>query len=276
MSKKEKINVQGTEITIFSKLNTQNYLCITDIARYKNPIEPKDVVKNWLRSRTTTEFLGLWEKINNPDFKGVEFDPLLLEAGTNAFTMSPTRWVELTNAVGIFTKKGAGGGTYAHEDIAFEFASWISAEFKLYLVSEFKRLKKEENQRFSLEWNLQRTLSKINYRIHTNAIKDEIIPQLITKEQAKFVYADEADMLNVALFGKTAKQWRDENPEQKGNMRDFATLEQLVVLSNMESINALLIRQGLTQGERLVQLNSTAITQMRSLVSSKEITKLAT
>ena len=274
MSKKEKINVQGTEITIFSKPNNRNYICITDIARYKNPIEPKDVVKNWLRSRTTIEFLGLWEKINNPDFKGVEFDPLLFEAGTNAFTMSPTRWVELTNAIGIFTKMGAGGGTYAHEDIAFEFASWISSEFKLYLVTEFKRLKVEENQRLSLEWNLQRTLSKINYRIHTDAIKDEIIPKTVTKAQAMFTYANEADMLNVALFGKTAKQWREENPDLKGNVRDFATLEQLVVLSNMESINALLIRQGLSQGERLVQLNSTAITQMRSLVKNKDMKKL--
>jgi hypothetical protein len=185
--------------------------------------------------------------------------------------MSPTRWVELTNAIGIFTKTGSGGGTYAHEDIAFEFASWISAEFKLYLVTEFKRLKTDENQRLSLEWNLQRTLSKINYRIHTDAIKEHIIPNIVTKEQITYTYSEEADLLNVALFGKTAKQWRDQNPNEKGNIRDYATLEQLVVLSNMESINALLIRQGLPQGERLVQLNNVAITQMRSLVENKNM-----
>ncbi len=274
MSKKDKITVRGTEITIFSKPDNRNYICITDIARYKNPIEPKDVVKNWMRNRTTIEFLGLWEKINNPDFKGVEFDPLWVGSGSNSFTMSPSRWVETTNAIGIFTKTGAGGGTYAHEDIAFEFASWVSSEFKLYLVTEFKRLKNDENQRLSLEWNLQRTLSKINYRIHTDAIKDEIIPKMVSKEQTMFVYANEADLLNVALFGKTAKQWRDENPNEKGNIRDYATLEQLVVLSNMESINALLIRQGLPQGERLVQLNGVAITQMRSLTSNRDLKRL--
>ena len=273
MSKKETIVVKGTEVTLLSKPNNRNYICITDIARYKNPVEPKDVVKNWLRNRTTIEFLGLWEKINNPDFKGVEFDPLLLESGSNAFTMSPTRWVELTNAIGIFTKMGSGGGTYAHEDIAFEFASWISSEFKLYLVTEFKRLKTEENQRLSIEWDLQRTLSKINYRIHTDAIKDEIIPKTVTKEQAMFVYANEADLLNVALFGKTAKQWREQNSDKDGNIRDCASLEQLVVLSNMESINALLIRQGLAQGERLIQLNSVAITQMKSLLGNVNFTK---
>jgi hypothetical protein len=274
MSKKDKITVQGTDVTIFSNPDNRNYICITDIARYKNPVEPKDVVKNWMRNRTTIEFLGLWEKINNPDFKGVEFDPLWVESGSNSFTMSPSRWIETTNAIGIFTKTGAGGGTYAHEDIAFEFASWVSSEFKLYLVTEFKRLKNDENQRLSLEWNLQRTLSKINYRIHTDAIKDEIIPKMVSKEQTMFVYANEADLLNVALFGKTAKQWRDENPNEKGNIRDYATLEQLVVLSNMESINALLIRQGLPQGERLVQLNNTAITQMRSLTGNRDLKRL--
>jgi len=272
--KKEKIIVKGTEVTIFSKFDNWNYICITDIARYKNSVEPKDVVKNWMRNRTTIEFLGLWEKLNNPDFKGVEFDPLWIESGSNSFTMSPTRWVEVTNAIGIFTKTGSGGGTYAHEDIAFEFASWISSEFKLYLITEFKRLKEDENRKLSLEWNLQRTLSKINYRIHTDAIKDEIIPKTVTKEQAMFVYANEADLLNVALFGKTAKQWREQNPDTEGNVRDNALLEQLVVLSNMESINALLIRQGLSQGERLVQLNNVAITQMRSLVNNRELKRL--
>jgi hypothetical protein len=273
MSKKETIKVKGTEVTIFTKVNGENYICISDIARYKNPVEPKDVVKNWMRNRSTIEFLGLWEKIYNPDFKGVEFDPLLFEAGTNAFTMSPSRWVAITNAIGIFTKNGAGGGTYAHEDIAFEFASWISSEFKLYLVTEFKRLKQDEQQRLSLEWNLQRTLSKINYRIHTDAIKEQIIPAVVTKEQASFIYANEADLLNVALFGKTAAQWRSENPDSKGNIRDLASLEQLVVLSNMESINALLIRQGLPQNERLLQLNSTAITQIKSLLGNQNLAK---
>lgn len=274
MNKKDIIHVQGTEVTLLSQTNGRNYICITDIARYKNPAEPKDVVKNWMRNRSTIEFLGLWEKIHNPNFKGVDFDPLLFEAGSNAFTMSPTKWIEITNAIGIFTKTGTGGGTFAHQDIAFEFASWVSSEFKLYLLLEFQRLKEDEQQRLSLEWNLQRTLSKINYRIHTDAIKEQIIPVVVTKEQASAIYASEADLLNVALFGKTAAQWRSENPENKGNIRDVSTLEQLVVLSNMESINALLIRQGLSQGERLLQLNSAAITQMKSLLNNQNLKHL--
>ena len=275
MTKKETINVKGTEIAIISQHeNNENYICITDIARYKNPVEPKDVVKNWMRNRGTIEFLGLWEIIHNPNFRGVEFDPLVFEAGNNAFTMSPSRWIELTNAIGIFTKTGGGGGTFAHEDIAFEFASWISSEFKLYLVTEFKRLKRDEHYRLSLDWNLQRTLSKINYRIHTDAIKEHIIPNVVTKEQMTYTYAEEADLLNVALFGMTAKQWRDANPDLKGNVRDYAALEQLIVLSNMESINALLIQQQLTQGERLVQLNNVAITQIRSLVEDRNVKQL--
>ncbi|MDR1282904.1 MAG: KilA-N domain-containing protein [Opitutaceae bacterium] len=271
------ITVQGTDIVVFTRSDDgKEYICITDIARHKNAREPKDVVKNWMRSRGAIEFLALWEKINNPDFKGVEIDPLLFEAGSNAFTMSPTKWVETTNARGIFTKTGAGGGTFAHKDIAFEFASWISAEFKLYLLLEFQRLKEDEQQRLSLEWNLQRTLAKINYRIHTDAIREQIIPAAITREQASAIYATEADLLNVALFGKTAAQWRAENPTtaRDGNIRDTATLEQLVVLSNMESINALLIRQGLPQPERLLQLNHTAITQMTSLLGSAALQRL--
>jgi hypothetical protein len=273
MNKKDTINVRGTEVALLSRPDGRSYICITDIARYKNFMEPKDVVKNWMRSRSTVEFLGLWEKIHNPNFKGVEFDPFLFEAGSNAFTMSPTKWVEATNAIGIFTKAGVGGGTFAHQDIAFEFASWVSSEFKLYLLLEFQRLKQDEQQRLSLEWNLQRTLSKINYRIHTDAIKEELMPMVVTKEQATTVYASEADLLNVALFGKTAAQWRSENPDSRGNVRDVATLEQLVVLSNMEGINALLIRQGLPQSERLVQLNNVAITQMKSLLDSQNLTK---
>jgi hypothetical protein len=196
-----------------------------------------------------------------------------MEAGSNYFVLSPQRWIESTNAVGMISRSGRYGGTYAHEDIAFEFASWISSEFKLYLVTEFKRLKRGEQQSLSLEWNLQRTLSKINYRIHTDAIKEHIIPNVVTGEQVLFTYAEEADLLNVALFGKTAKQWRDAHPDLKGNVRDTATLEQLVVLSNMESINALLIGQGLSQGERLVQLNAVAITQMKSLTDNRNLTK---
>ena len=266
-----KITVEKTTILII-QVKEEDYISLTDIAKFKSD-DPSGVIGNWMRNRNTIEFLGLWERIYNPDFKGVEFDPLWIESGSNTFTMSPSRWVELTNAIGIVTKTGSGGGTYAHEDIAFEFASWISSEFKLYLVTEFKRLKQEEQQRLSLEWNLQRTLSKINYRIHTDAIKEHIIPSVVTKEQITFVYANEADLLNVALFGKTAAQWRSENPGSKGNIRDYATLEQLVVLSNMESINALLIRQELLQGERLVQLNTVAIMQMKSLMNNRNFMK---
>jgi hypothetical protein len=269
------IKVQGTAVVV-SNWQGREYICITDIARHQNPKEPKDVVKNWMRNRSTIEFLALWEKINNPGFKGVEIDPFLFEAGSNAFTMSPTKWVETTNAIGIITKIGSGGGTFAHKDIAFEFASWVSSEFKLYLLLEFQRLKEDEHHRLSLEWNLQRTLSKINYRIHTDAIKERIIPALVTKEQASTIYASEADLLNVALFGKTAAQWRAENPSRAPaeNMRDSATLEQLVVLSNMEGINALLIRQCLPQKDRLIQLNSAAITQMKSLLSNTTMRRL--
>ena len=272
MAKKDTINVQGTEITFFSQQkNEENYICLTDIARYRNTLEPFSIINNWMRSRSTIEFIGLWEMLNNPNFKPIEFDRFKTEAGSNYFVLSPQRWIDATNAIGIISKSGRYGGTYAHEDIAFEFASWISSEFKLYLVTEFKRLKQDEQYRLSLEWNLQRTLSKINYRIHTDAIKEHIIPNIVTKEQINYTYAEEADLLNVALFGKTAKEWREENPDLKGNVRDYATLEQLVVLSNMESINALLIRQELPQHERLVQLNNVAITQMRSLVENKKL-----
>jgi len=274
MSKKEKITVKGTEIILFSH-QKGDYISLTDMAKYKDTMEPSLVISHWISTRYTIEFMGIWENINNPNFKPTEFGRFKTESGSNGFVMTPKRWAEATNAIGIFSKAGRyGGGTFAHKDIAFEFASWLSAEFKFFLIREFQRLKEDENQRLSLEWNLQRTLSKINYRIHTDAIKDEIIPKTVTQEQAMFVYANEADLLNVALFGKTAKQWREQNPDKEGNIRDYASLEQLVVLSNMESINALLIRQGLPQGERLVQLNSTAITQMRSLVNNREMRKL--
>ncbi len=273
MTNNKTINVKGTEIVLFNK-GTEEYISITDIARYKNALEPKDVVKNWMRSRSTVEFLGLWEKIHNPNFKGVEFDSFMFEAGSNSFVLSPSKWIESTNAIGIISKVGSGGGTYAHLDIAFEFASWVSAEFKLYLLIEFKRLKAEENDRLKLEWNLQRTLAKVNYHIHTDAIKENLIPTSLSKDKINFVYADEADMLNMALFGMTAKQWRDANPRAEGNIRDIASIEQLVVLSNMESINAVLIHQGLPQNERLQQLNTIAISQMKSLVGNKQLKKL--
>ena len=274
MPKKEKITVKGTEITILIQNKNEDFISLTDLARYKNPLEPKDVVSNWLRVRNTIEYLGIWEQLHNPQFKGVEFDTFLYEAGGNSFSLSPQRWIESTGAIGIISKSGRGGGTYAHKDIAFKFAAWISVELELYVIKDYQRLKAEESSRISLEWNLQRTLSKINYRIHTDAIKEEIIPKKITKIQAGAVYASETDLLNVALFGMTAGEWKKTNPDKDGNMRDHATLEQLVVLSNMESINALLIRQGLPQKERLEQLNNTAITQMKSLVGERLTKKL--
>ena len=245
-----------------------DYICITDIARQKNPAEPKDVVKNWMRQKNTLEYLGLWEKLNNPQFKGVEFDPLLVDAGSNAFTMSPSRWIELTASIGIITQKGAGGGTYAQQDIAFKFASWVSVEFELYLVKEFQRLKSEEQK--LLGWSAKRELAKINYRIHTDAIKRHLIPEKITPTQTNIVYAEEADVLNVAMFGITAKRWREINPKLKGNIRDYATINELICLSNMENINAVLINEGLPQHERLIKLNQIAIQQMQILENLEE------
>lgn len=253
MEKNIVVNVRGIPITTF-KIGNEDYISLTDIARNKNPTEPKDVVKNWMRSRTTIEFLGLWEQLNNPNFKGVEFDSLLFEAGSNSFTLSPSKWIANTDAKGIISKQGKSGGTFAQKDIAFEFASWVSSGFKLYLIKEFQRLKEVENTSLKLEWNLQRTLSKVNYHIHTDAIKENLIPKELNKSQISFAYANEADLLNVALFGITAKQWRDSNSNSEGNIRDEATIEQLVVLSNLESINAVLIHQGLEQSNRLIQL----------------------
>ena len=256
------IYVKTTDVNILT-INGMDYICITDIARIKNPIEPKDVVKNWMRTKSTIEFLILWERLNNETLKGVDFDPLLKEAGSNSFTMSPSRWIELTNAKGIVVKRGAGGGTYAHKDIAFEFTSWISSEFKLYLLKEFQRLKEQEQKQ--LGWNAKRELAKINYHIHTDAIKRNLIPTELTKLQISGIYANEADVLNVALFGKTAQLWRDENPNQKGNIRDYATINELICLSNMENLNALFIQEGLSQQDRLVKLNQMAIQQMKIL-----------
>lgn len=262
--KKEQISAKGFSIQVYTEDFKNDYISLTDIARYKNQFEPKDVVKNWLRVRDTIEFLGLWETINNPNFKGVEFDSFRKEAGTNAFTLSPQRWIENTNAIGIVSRSGRGGGTFAHPDIAMEFASWISAEFKLYLIQDYKRLKSDENSRLSLSWNLHREISKINYKIHTDAIKEYLLSDL-TNEQLSFKYASEADMLNVALFNKRAKQWREENLDLKGNMRDYASLNELLVLANMESYNAILIAKGVEQKERMIELRKLARTQMLSL-----------
>jgi hypothetical protein len=267
------ISVQGLAITVLHR-NQQDYLSLTDIARYRNAQEPFAVINNWMRSRSTIEFLGLWEKLCNPDFKPLEFERFKNEAGSNYFALSPQRWIESTQAIGITSKSGRYGGTYAHRDIAFEFASWISSEFKLYLIVEFQRLKDDENDRLKLGWNLQRTLAKINYRIHTDAIKETLIPVTVSQKQAAFIYADEADLLNVALFGQTAKQWRDAHPDAEGNIRDHAPLEQLVVLTNLESLNSVLIRQGLPQPERLLKLNEIAITQMRTLLSACSVKRL--
>lgn len=266
-----KIIVKDTTIRTLSK-NGTDYICITDIARQKNPNEPKDVVKNWMRAKNTLEYLGLWEFLNNPEFNGVEIDSILREAGSNAFTMSPSRWIELTRAIGLINKLGREGGTYAQRDIAFKFASWVSVEFELYLVKEFQRLKEAEQEQIG--WSAKRELSKINYRIHTDAIKQNLIPAEITPAQASVIYANEADVLNVAMFGMTAKQWREANPHLKGNIRDYAAINELICLSNMENLNAVFIEQRMSQSERLIKLNQIAIHQMQVLESGHTSRKL--
>lgn len=272
MAKNKKIEVLGNTIQVIT-IDKMEYISISDMASYKNFTAPKDVVKNWLRNRSSIEFLGIWERLYNPNFKGVEFDSFLFDAGSNSFTLSPSKWIEDTSAIGLIVKRGRNGGIYAQKDIAFEFGSWLSAEFKLYLIKEYQRLKEDENDRLQLNWNLQRTLSKINYTIHTDAIKEKLIPNLLANQKT-MIYATEADMLNVALFGLTAKEYKTQNPSEKGNLRDQAGLEQLVVLSNLESINAVLIRQGVEQTERLAQLNQIAITQMSSLLKNNNIKNL--
>ncbi len=266
-SKKVIIEVQGAAISVVSH-GSHNFICLTDIARFKNPDHPDDVIRNWLRSRSTVEFLGVWERLNNPGFNPVEFDGIRMQTGLNSFVLTPKQWIEKTGAIGIQSSAGRYGGTYAHQDIAFEFASWVSVEFKLYLIKEFQRLKDDENRRLSLAWNLNRTLSKLNYRLHTDAVKAHLIPPEVTPAQAAITYATEADLLNVALFGQTAKQWRDANPKLDGNMRDHATIEQLLVLANMEGLNAEFIHMKLPQGQRLTKLNAIAIRQMRTLTAS--------
>lgn len=270
MTKSRSLSVQGTPVTFITR-HEQDYISLTDMVKR---FGDESVLYGWLRNRNTVEFLGVWELINNPAFKPLEFERFKSQAGLNSFSLSPSKWVEATGAIGLYAKAGRGGGTYAHRDIAFEFGSWLSPEFKLYLITEFQRLKEEEARVASLEWNFQRTLAKVNYRIHTDAIKEHLVPRQLTKTQTATIYASEADLLNVALFGMTAAQWREANPKVAGNMLDAATLEQLIVLSNMESINAVLIHQGVAAPERLKQLNEIAITQMRSLIALESVKQL--
>ena len=261
---KEQISANGFSIQVYTEDFKNDYISLTDIAKYKNTDDPRFVIQNWMRNRNTLEFIGLWEALNNPNFNRVQFDTFRNEAGLNRFTMTPSKWIESTDAIGIVSKAGRCGGTYAHYDIAMEFASWLSPEFKLYIIQDYKRLKEDENSKLSLTWNLHREISKINYKIHTDAIKEYLLNDL-TSEQLSFKYASEADMLNVALFNKTAKEWREENQNLKGNMRDYASLNELLVLANMESYNAVLISKGMEQKERMIELRKLARTQLMSL-----------
>jgi hypothetical protein len=272
-AKRSTIEVKGAAVAVLSQ-NQQDFICITDIARYKDAERTDYLISNWLRNRNTIEFLGIWEQLNNPGFNPIEFDGIRKQAGLNSFILTAKRWIDTTGAIGLISKSGRYGGTYAHKDIAFEFASWVSVEFKLYLIKEFQLLKEDENRRLSLAWNLNRTLSKLNYRIHTDAIRAHLIPAAVTPSQAAITYATEADLLNVALFGQTAKQWRDANSALEGNMREYATIEQLLVLANIEGMNAELIHMGLSQGERLKRLNEIAIRQMQVLTSASTIKHL--
>jgi len=273
MSKKNTMNVLSTDVVV-SSFNNEDYISLTDIARHKDSERTDYIIQNWLRNRNTIEYLGIWEHLNNSNFNPIEFDGIRKQAGLNSFVLTSKRWIESTNAIGIVSKAGRYGGTYAHKDIAFEFAAWVSVEFKLYLIKEFQRLKDQELKQ--LGWDIRRNLTKINYRIHTDAIKQHLIPQALSKEQVNLVYASEADILNMALFGKTAKEWRDENPEDKGNIRDFANVSQLVCLANLENLNAHFIQEGLTQSERLQKLNRIAIQQMALLLDDRSMNKLAT
>lgn len=272
---KEQISAKGFSIQIYTEDFKNDYISLTDIAKYKNTDDPRFVIQNWMRNRNTLEFIGLWEALNNPNFNRVQFDTFRSEAGLNRFTMTPGKWIKSTDAIGIVSKAGRYGGTYAHYDIAMEFASWLSPEFKLYIIQDYKRLKEDENSRLSLTWNLHREISKINYKIHTDAIKEHLLKDL-TNEQLSFKYASEADMLNVALFNKTAKEWREEKQDLKGNMRDYASLNELLVLANMESYNAILIGKGIDQKERMIELRNLARTQLMSLkkLGESDIKKL--
>ena len=269
---KAQMKVKDNLVSVI-RIGNVDYISLTDLARYKNPIEPKDVIKNWLRAKTNIEFLALWEQIHNPNIKGVEIDTFKSEAGTHYFTMSPQRWIKETNAIGIISKSGNNGGTYAHPDIAFEFASWISPEFNLYLITEFERLKQNESYQNKIDWSVRRELAKTNYRIHTDSIKENIIPTL-TEKQKLYAYANEVDLLNVALFGMTSKEWKDKNPTLDGNMRDYANILQLVILSNLENLNSEMIAEGIEQKIRLEKLNAIAKKQYKILQDSKGIKKL--
>ena len=271
---KGKISAKGTEITVLSQGTDDDYISLTDIAKYKNAEFPAEVVRNWLRTRYTVEYLGAWETLYNPNFKLVEFDQFRNEAGANAFVLSPQKWIESTNAIGLVSRSGRGGGTYAHKDIAFEFASWISVEFKLYIIKDYQRLKSDENSRISLDWNVKRVLAKVNYKIHTDAIRDNLVPPELTAQQKAFVYADEADLLNAALFGMTSAEWRKTNSDKSGNMRDYATIEQLLVLANIENINALYIGKGIPQSERIGELNSLARHQLTQLLGNSSVQRI--
>lgn len=262
---KDRIHANGIDIGIYTTDFENEFISLTDIAKYRNVDDPRFVIQNWMRNRNTIEFLGIWEILSNPEFNRVQFEAVKSEAGLNRFVMTPTRWISEMNAIGIVSKAGRYGGTYAHTDIAFEFASWISPEFKLYIIKDYKRLKTEEKSRLSLKWNLNREISKLNYRVHTDAIRDNLIPGELTSGQIMDTYASEADLLNVVLFGRTAKQWRSENPDEKGNIRDKATIYQLLVLSNMESYNAILIKQGKNQAQRMKLLHELAVQQMTTL-----------
>ena len=265
------INASGKDIRVISHENQHDYISITDIAKYKTD-DSNAVIANWMRNRNTIEFLGIWETLYNPDFKPLEFEGFRKQAGLNAFTLSPTKWVNNTNAIGIIVKSGRYGGTFAHKDIAFKFASWISVEFELYIVKEFQRLKEAEQKQ--LGWSAKRELAKINYRIHTDAIKENLIPPELTKQQMNYIFSSEADLLNMALFGKTAKQWRDENPDKKGNIRDYTNVPQLVCMANLETLNAHFINEQLEASERLEILNRTAIQQMKLLIKDTSVNKL--
>ena len=263
---KDIIKAKGIDISIYTEDFQNEFISLTDIAKYKSD-DPTAVIQNWMRGRDVIEFLGLWEMLHNSDFKPIEFEGFKNQAGANAFTMSPKKWIESTNAIGIISKSGRYGGTYAHSDIAFEFASWISSEFKLYIIKDYKRLKPDETSRLSLNWNLNREISKLNYRIHTDAIKENLLPQELTAKQVSFTYADEDDMLNVVLFGETAKEWREANADKNGNMRDYASINELLVLANLESYNAILIKQGKSQKERMLLLRELVVQQLKTLAA---------
>ena len=271
MSKTKRVEVLDRSIT-FYRHRDEDFISLTDIARHRDKKRGDYIIQNWMRNRNTIEFLGIWEQLNNPDFNSIEFDGIRKQAGLNSFSLTPKRWVTETGAIGIVAKTGRYGGTFAHKDIAFEFASWVSVEFKLYLIKEFQRLKEEEQKQ--LGWDIKRNLAKINYRIHTDAIKEHLIPVELTPAQINHIYATEADVLNIALFGMTAKQWRDDNPEKKGNIRDYANISQLVCLSNLENLNAHFINEGMAQKDRLVKLNAIAIQQMKLLVEDHRVGKL--